>query len=148
MNAFPGIEVAVQSSHVDMFGHVNHTCYLEYMEWCRFAWADYHGFPIPRMVERDRVGPALLRVQIQYRRECRYGDRLRVTAEPVSARRGIGRVRQAVYTLLPDGSAGDLVSDAELTFVMLHLDTRKAVELPAEFLALLPAAERGGGVEP
>lgn len=138
MDSFPGITVTVQSSHVDMFGHVNHTRYLEYMEWCRFAWSDHHGFPIPRMVADDRVGPAVLRVQVQFRRECRYGETLRVRAEALSARRMIGRLRQTIHAVLPDGADGDLVCDAELTFVMLNLDTRKAAPLRPEFLALVP----------
>jgi thioesterase-3 len=141
MSAFPGLDVCVHSSHVDMFGHVNHTRYLEYMEWCRFAWADHHGFPIPAMIERDRVAPAILRVQIQYRRECRYGDRLRVRAEALSARRMIGRIKQTIHAILPDGSDGELVADAELTFVMLNIDTRKASPLVPMFLALLPVGD-------
>jgi hypothetical protein len=46
-----------------------------------------------------------------------------------------------VWSVLPDGTNGELVSDAELTFVMLNLDTRKAEDRPAAFIALL-------GVEP
>ena len=135
MVPFPGIPVTVQSSHVDMFGHVNHTCYLEFMEWCRFAWADHHGFPIPEMISKARMAPAILRVQIQFRRECRYGDQLRVTAEAVSARRGIGRIKQEIFRVREGPE--ELVSDAELTFVMLNLDTRTALDLPGEFLGLL-----------
>lgn len=138
MSAFTGIDVVVQSSHVDMFGHVNHTCYLEFMEWCRFSWAAHHGFPLPEMIEKRRIAPAILRVQIQFRKECRHGDRLRVTAEPLSARRGIGRIKQEIWRVTGDG-AEELVSDAELTFVMLNLDTRTAEGLPAEFLAMVPA---------
>lgn len=127
----PGIEVLVQSTHVDMFGHLNHTRYLEYMEWCRFDWAQWHGFPIDRMVSEERRGPALLRVQIQYRKECRLGDRLRVTAQAVSARRRIGVVHQEVWNRVTE----ELVCEAEISFVMMDLLERKAVELPPAFLA-------------
>lgn len=140
MSPFAGIEVVVQSSHVDMFGHVNHTCYLEYMEWCRFAWAAHHGFAIPEMVAQQRIGPAVLRVQIQYRRECRHGDRLRVRAQALSARRSIGRIAQTIHLITADGGDGELVSDAELTFVMMNLDTRSAVPLPEAFSAMLDAS--------
>lgn len=140
MSAFPGIEVTVQSSHVDMFGHVNHTCYLEFMEWCRFAWAEHFGFPIPEMIQRERVAPAILRVQIQFRRECRYGDKLRVGARPLSARRDIGRIKQEIWRRSAEG-AEELVCDAELTFVMMNLDTRTATTLPQAFVELVPKAE-------
>ncbi len=144
MSGYPGLVVVVQSSHVDMFGHLNHTCYLEFMEWSRFGYAAHHGFPIPEMIARDRVAPAVLRVQIQYRRECRYGDTLRVTAEAISARRQIGRVAQRIYAVGPDGADGELVADAELTFVMMNLDTRRAAPLPAAFVALLPVVGGDG----
>ncbi len=127
---FPGFAVTVQSSHIDMFGHVNHTRYLEYMEWARFAWADHGGAPIPVMVARDRIGPAILRAEVRYRRECRMGNELWVTVEPISARRDIGRLRQVIT----DRATDEVVCDAELTFVMLDLDARKATRLPALFL--------------
>jgi thioesterase-3 len=131
---FPGIEVEVQSTHVDMFGHLNHTKYLEYMEWARFAWSAHEGFPIDRMVLEQRMGPAVLRVNIQYRRECRLGDRLHVTVEPQSRRRAIGVLRQ----VLTDVRTGDRVCEAELAFAMLDLDTRKVVPLPQAFVDSLP----------
>lgn len=129
----PGIEVTVQSSHLDMFGHVNHTRYLEFMEWCRFDWAKWHGTPIDVMVREQRMGPAILRAHVQYRRECRLGDRLRVTVEPVSARRSIGVLRQVIRNVETD----EVVCEAELTFVMVDLDERRAVALPAMFHATL-----------
>jgi thioesterase-3 len=133
---WPGLRVDVMSTHLDMFGHVNHTRYLEYMEWARFAWADHHGFPIPELVERQRVGPAILRAQLQFRRECRMGDSLRVTVRAVSARRGIGRVHQSIL----DVRTGEVVCEGELTFVMLDLDARRAAPLPDAFVALARAA--------
>lgn len=129
---FPGFLLRVPSSHIDMFGHCNHSKYLEYMEWARFAWAEHSGEPIPEMV-KNGYGPAILRVDIRYRRECLYNDELHVSVEPVSARRDIGRVRQ-VITRLRDG---EMVADAELTFVMLDLQARKATRLTPGFLAQL-----------
>ena len=127
---FPGFTLRVPSSHIDMFGHVNHSRYLEYMEWARFAWAAYSGEPIPEMV-RNGFGPAILRCDIRYRRECLYDDELHVSVEPISARRDIGRVRQVITRI----SDREVVCDAELTFVMLDLKARKAAKLPPGFLA-------------
>jgi len=140
MSQFAGIQVEVQSTHVDMFGHLNHTKYLEYMEWCRFAWAAAEGFPIAEMVERERVGPAVLRVDVRYRREARLGDQLHVSVEPLSRRRAIGLVRQVVT----DSASGLVAAEAEISFVMIHLDTRRVAPLPESFLRLLPRPVTGG----
>lgn len=117
-----------------MFGHVNHARYLEYMEWARFQWCADNGMPLPELIARDHVGPAVLRVQIQYRRECKLGDELLVTAAAMSARRQIGRIKQTIV----DTRTGELVADAELTFVMLDLVERKAVDLPRAFVEAIP----------
>lgn len=133
LTPFPGLPVTVRSSHIDMFGHVNHTCYLEFMEWARFAWAEHGGAPIPRMIAEDRIGPAILRADVRYRKECMLGDDLLVTVEPHSARRQIGRLHQRVL----HAASGEVACEAELTFVMIHLDQRKAVPLPELFLRLV-----------
>lgn len=130
MSAFTGLELVVQSTHVDLFGHVNHARYLEFMEWGRFAWSAHHGFPITQMVE-EGYGPAIIKAEIHWRRECRFGDRLRVTVEAVSARRGIGRLYQQILR------GDELVCDGELTFVMFDLKERKARELPEVFLRMV-----------
>jgi YbgC/YbaW family acyl-CoA thioester hydrolase len=134
MTPFPGLPVTVRSSHIDMFGHVNHTCYLEYMEWARFAWAEHGGAPIPKVIAEERVGPAILKADVRYRRECRLGDALLVTVNPLSARRQIGRLHQQVIRV----EDGEVACEAELTFVMMNLDTRSAAPLPQLFLDLLP----------
>lgn len=137
MQPFPGLPVTVRSSHVDMFGHVSHMAYLEYMEWARFAWAEHVGLPIPRMIAQDRLGPALVKVEARYRRECRLGDDLLVTVEPLAARRLLGRLRQTVVLT----GTGEVACEAELTFAMIDLDTRRARPLPDAWLATpLPAA--------
>jgi YbgC/YbaW family acyl-CoA thioester hydrolase len=130
MESFTGLQVQVQSSHVDLFGHVNHARYLEFMEWGRFAWSAHHGFPITQMVE-EGYGPAIIKAEIRWRRECRFGDVLRVTVKPVSARRGIGTLYQQIWR------GEELVCDGNLSFVMFDIKRRQARELPEVFLNLL-----------
>ena len=91
---FPGLPVVVQSTHIDMLGHVNNARYLEYMEWARFAWSAHHGLAVPEMM-REGSGPVIVKAELHFRRECRFGDRLLVTARPLSARRDIGQIEQA-----------------------------------------------------
>lgn len=128
--AWPGIQVTVQSTHLDLFGHVNHARYLEYMEWARFAWAADHGFPLDQLVRERGMGPAILKAEVRFVRECRLGDVLQVTVVPTTARRGVGRLRQT----LTDARTGERVCEAEMTFVMLDLTTRKAVHMPKELV--------------
>ncbi|MCK6503997.1 acyl-CoA thioesterase [Myxococcota bacterium] len=137
---FPGLDVTVRSSHVDLFGHVSHMAWLEFMEWARFAWAEHVGAPIPVMIARDRLGPALVKLEVRYRQEGRLGDQLRVTVEPVSADRRLGRLRQEARRQ----PGGELCCEAEMTFVMIDLDTRRPRPLPAGWLGS-PSQRHGRG---
>lgn len=132
---WPGIQVTVQSTHLDVFGHVNHARYLEYMEWARFAWAADHGFPLMELVRDKGMGPAILKAEVRFVRECRMGDELRVTVVPTTARRGVGRLHQAIV----DVRTGERVCEAEMAFVMLDLGTRKAVSMPPEMVEAMRA---------
>ena len=139
---FPGLPVTVRSSHVDLFGHVSHMAWLEFMEWARFAWAAHVGAPIPQLIERDRMGPALVKLEVRYRKEGRLGDELLVTVEPVSADHRLGRLRQEAR-LQADGV---VCCEAELTFAMIDLDSRRLRPMPEAWRGLpraRPAAARG-----
>lgn len=131
---WPGLRLTVMSTHIDMFGHVNHTRYLEYMEWARFDWAAHYGNPLPELIRDKGVGPAIIRAHLNFRRECKLGDELIVTARAVGARRGIGRIHQEIRDVRTD----ERVCDAEMTFVMLDLTSRKTVPLPEFFLVQVP----------
>ncbi|MCB9777029.1 MAG: acyl-CoA thioesterase [Alphaproteobacteria bacterium] len=126
---FPGLLARVEPHMVDMFGHMSHVAYLQLMESARFDWAAHIGTPIPTMIERDRMGPALVKVELRYRRECRLGDRLRVTVTPLSARRRLGRLHQSIVLVDRD----EVACEGELVFAMIDLDTRRARALPDGF---------------
>jgi len=129
MTPFSGLPVTVRSTHIDMFGHVSHLIYLAYMEWARFAWAEHIGLPIPQLIADQRMGPAVLKAEIQYLRECRLGDQLVVTVAPTSARRFIGCLHHDVLRPATD----EVVCQADMTFVMMHLDTRRPRRLPEAY---------------
>ena len=51
--------------------------------------------------------------------------RAMVTVQPLSARRGIGKLQQEVW------KGEELCLEAEMSFVMFDLKARKALELPS-----------------
>lgn len=126
LEPFPGLPIIVRSSHIDMFGHVSHMAWLEFMEWARFAWADHIGLPIDRLMATERMGPAIFKLEVRYRQEGRLGDALRVSVEPISADRRLGRLRQEVRR----EATGELCCEAEMSFVMIDLDTRRPRPMP------------------
>lgn len=69
--------VAVRSYELDSFGHANHSVYLNYLEFSRFEALGAAGFPYPAIRARG-WGIYVVRLEIDYLREARLGERLRV----------------------------------------------------------------------
>ncbi len=81
----------VRSSELDSFGHVNHAVYLSYLEQARFEALELGGFPLAELARRSWA-VHVVRVEVDYRRECRLGDRLVVRTE-------VGRFRNSSMIL-------------------------------------------------
>lgn len=116
----------VRSTQVDSFGHLNNAAYLELFEWARWEWAADAGMPLEQLMETERIGPAVLHVDLTFRREVRMHQEVTITTW-VHEIKGNTRflVRQQMHD--PDGT---LTTDLLLTFVFFHLDKRRAVPLP------------------
>ncbi|MFC4077821.1 acyl-CoA thioesterase [Salinithrix halophila] len=123
-------ELTVRSTDVDMIGHVNHAKYLEYMEWARFEWMRGLGLTIEEM-NRRRLMPVVVHVAVNYRKELRMDERVRVVSEPARLGNKSVVIAQRLYN-----STAELVCEAEITSVVIDAVKRKAAPLPPEFQEL------------
>ena len=69
--------VDVRSYELDSFGHVNHAVYLNYFEHARFQALAEGGFPYAELEARG-WGVYVVRVEVDYLKEARMDQRLRV----------------------------------------------------------------------
>lgn len=69
--------VEVRSYELDSFGHANHAVYLNWLEYGRFAALRRAGFPYEDIVARG-WGVYVVRIEVDYLREARLGERLLV----------------------------------------------------------------------
>jgi YbgC/YbaW family acyl-CoA thioester hydrolase len=76
----------VRSYELDGLGHVNHAVYLNYFELARFEALEAGGWAAHRMDEKG-WGVVVVRIEVDYLKECRQGDRLRITTRADSFRR-------------------------------------------------------------
>ncbi len=81
----------VRSYELDALGHVNHAVYLNYFELARFEALETGGFPLAQMTEQG-WGVHVVRIEVDYRRECRQGDSLLI-------RTGVGSYRHSSMTI-------------------------------------------------
>lgn len=127
------LEIEVRSTELDSLGHVNNAKYLEYLEWGRFEWLresrvtlDFFG--------RSGLGTVIANININYRREAKLGDRLRIRSWLAGIGRSSFQGAQAVYN-----QAGELVCDATTTSVMFDTAARRSVPIPDELRAQFEA---------
>lgn len=69
--------VEVRSYELDSFGHANHAVFLNWLEYGRFQALAHAGFPYAEIVARG-WGIYVVRIEVDYLREARLGERLLV----------------------------------------------------------------------
>lgn len=118
------LEIIVRSTEIDVNGHVNNAKYLEYLEWGREEWYETAGLPYDAFTQMG-VQTVTVNININYRKECRQGDRLTIVTRPER----IGRTSYVLSQRIVN-ERGELCADAEVTSVALDIGTRKSREVP------------------
>ncbi|HYG56532.1 MAG TPA: acyl-CoA thioesterase [Symbiobacteriaceae bacterium] len=127
------LEIVVRSTEIDVNGHVNNAKYLEYLEWGREEWYDQAGLHYDVFTQMS-MQTVTVNININYRKECRQGDRLTIKTRPE-------RVGRTSYTLKQEvvNQHGDLCADAVITMVTMDIETHKGTAVPEVLRRLFPA---------
>ncbi|HUO06916.1 MAG TPA: acyl-CoA thioesterase [Phycisphaerae bacterium] len=126
------LETVVRSTEIDVNGHVNNAKYVEYLEWGREEWYDRNDFAYDRLKDLGAI-TVMVNLNINYRRPCHQGDRLRIATWPGGRGRTSFQLMQRI-----DKADGTVVADAAVTLVTVDPEARKARPLPEEFALLFP----------
>ncbi|MDH5760722.1 MAG: acyl-CoA thioesterase [Gemmatimonadota bacterium] len=70
-------EITARGYELDQYGHVNHAVYLNYFEHARFQAFRQGDFPPERMAENG-WSVYVVRIEVDYLKEVRMGDHIRV----------------------------------------------------------------------
>ena len=127
------LDVRVYYEDTDAAGVVYYANYLRYMERARTEWLHSLGMELSMLEREHRVAFAVHRVDIEYARPARLGDRLRV---------GVGlreRGRSRLVLDQPIARGDDTLTRARVTLACLDPMEWKPARMPAELLARLPA---------
>ncbi len=131
---------ALRWSDADANGHVRHTVYPELGAEVRLAWLADAGWDWRRF-EAERLGPVLLREEIDYRREVGLGARVTMDLEAVGLSPDGGRWKLR-HTLRLEG--GEVAARVLVLGGWIHLEQRRLVVPPpalAEAFRAVPKAE-------
>jgi thioesterase-3 len=120
------LEMIVRSTEIDVNGHVNNAKYLEYLEWGREEWYDTAGLHYEAFSQMG-IQTVTVNININYRRECKQGDKLSIQTRPSKIGRTSYVLQQEIYN-----HRGELCADASVTCVTMDHKTRKSREIPQQ----------------
>ena len=123
-------EIKIRGYHLDMFRHVNNARYLEFLEEGRWAFFDesgaFDGFP-------EKINFLVVNISINYRQAASLGDILEIRTRISKIGNKSGVMRQEIVK----SSDGSPVADADVTFVVVDVQTGKPLTLRDDFKPLL-----------
>lgn len=114
-------ELQIKEHHLDTFGHVNNATYLALMEEARWELITENGFGMAQIKESG-LGPIVLEVQIQFRRELRLRDRIRITTKVTSYEGKVGELEQEILD-----NTGQVSATARFKFGLFDTRSRRLV---------------------
>lgn len=127
------IEIIVRSTEIDVNGHVNNAKYLEYLEWGREEWYEQNGLQYEMLLAMG-VQTVTVNININYRKECRQGEKLQIRTLPE-------RVGNTSFVLKQElrNARGEVAADAIVTVVTMDSQTRKSRPVPDVLRQMFPA---------
>ncbi|MBV7405367.1 YbgC/FadM family acyl-CoA thioesterase [Enterobacter sp. ENT03] len=126
-------QIKVRGFHIDVYQHVNNARYLEFLEEAR--WDGLENTDSFHWMSARNIAFVVVNININYRRPAVLGDLLTITSHIQQLNGKSGVLSQAV-TLEPEG---EVVADAQITFVCIDLKTQKALALEGELRDKLQA---------
>jgi len=123
-------EIKVRGYHLDLYGHVNNARYLEFLEEGRWQWLENKA-DLGALLQRG-LGFSVVNININYRRPATLGEILEVETGVKALGNRSGIMHQAV---LLQGT-GTVVADADVTFVIVSLESGRALPLSEELRGL------------
>lgn len=127
------IEIKVRGYHLDLFGHVNNARYLEFLEEAR--WAAIEKTLDLEAMNRQGLAFNVVNINISYRRPALMNDMLCIETRMAKWGRRSAVLRQEVK----NKQTGQIVADADVTFVLYDVGKQQSAVLEGELKAMLEA---------
>lgn len=123
--------VTVRPTEIDVKGHVNNAKFIEYLQWGRWDWLDRQGLTNERLLDMGAV-LVVANININYRREVKMGDTVKVETYPISISDKSFIVKQIIVR-----GDNEVVADAEVVMVAIDPSVRKSRMLPDDLVNFL-----------
>lgn len=122
-------EVLIRESHLDSFGHVNNSVYVQLYEEARWDFITRNGFGLD-YVMKNHIGPVILDLQVRFKRELKNREKIKITSQTVEIiSRKVMVLHQAMIK-----EDGKVASEATFTVGFFDLKARKLINANEEWL--------------
>ena len=123
------IELDVQPADIDFYDHVNNAVYLTWLDRAAWSHSASLGVPLAQCLAMRR-GMAAQRIEIDYLRAARRGDRIQAATWIVGADGRLRAERRFQIKRMADGAT---LARARIAYVCINLDSGRAVRMPEAF---------------
>ncbi|MEK7355444.1 MAG: acyl-CoA thioesterase [Bdellovibrionota bacterium] len=114
-------KVQILEKHLDTFGHVNNAVYLQLFEEARWDIVTSRGYGLDTVLKK-RIGPTILAVNLQFRRELKNRDHVAIRTSVTQHQGKITNLRQAMIN-----DKGEEACVADFTIGLFDLEQRKLI---------------------
>lgn len=111
----------IMEHHLDTFGHVNNSTYLEILEEARWDLITSNGFGLTK-IQSDGLGPVILEIHMKFKKEITLREKVTIETKCLAYERKIGKLEQIIKN-----EKGEVCFWAELAFGLFDTQTRKLV---------------------
>lgn len=124
-------EIMIRESDLDTFGHVNNAVYLRILEEARWEIITPRGYGLEKVRELG-AGPTILEIHLQFRRELRLREKVKVRSWITEAEGKIQKMRQVIVN-----ANGEEACIADFVFGLFDTKLRRLIEPTPEWRAAI-----------
>ena len=129
------LELRLDWSEMDLFGHINNVSYFKFIQASRVNYWETIG--LTNLHSDMQIGPMLAATSCQFRKPLFYPGKIIIEA-------GMHEIRNTSFTLHHRilNAQGELAAEAEDVIVMYNFQANEKVNFPEELLKKVEALER------
>jgi len=121
----------VQNEHIDIFGHVNNSKYMEFLEAARWDILKKGNYG-PEVVMETKQGPVILEANLKFKKELALQDNLKIETEIIILKEKIWRINHKILT-----EEKGLCCIGIYTFGFFDLNKRKLIPMSEKWKSVI-----------
>lgn len=121
----------IREHHLDGFGHVNNSVYLQLFEEARWEWITQGGYSW-NDVQKEKCGPVILELSLKFLKEVRLRDVITIETSCAAYDKAVAELEQKMWN-----ANRELCTHAFFKFALFDMEKRRIVKPTERWLKAL-----------